>query len=154
MNTLIPWKRGDVQRSSTAPFSQMRSDWDRLFDRLLDDVWAPAAGAPSGGLPLDVIETDNELVLQLEVPGVDPQNLDVSLSGDVLTISGHKVEERIEERSRHHLAERRYGSFQRSLRLPVPVEAESVEAKSQNGLLTVTLRKAESLRPRKISVKS
>lgn len=153
MKTLIPRKQSEVQRSGSTPFSQLRSDWDRLFDRFLDDAWGPVGGSAGGGLPLDVLETDGELILQVEIAGVDPQDLDVSLSGDVLTISGQKREEEMQERARYHLAERRYGSFQRHLRLPIPVEPDSVDAQCKHGLLTVTLRKAESLRPRKISVK-
>lgn len=155
MNTLIPWKRGEIQSTtSAAPFTQMRSDWDRLFDRFLDDVWGPAGTSSSRGLVLDVSETDDALIVRAEIPGIDPKDVDVNLAGDVLTISGQKAEESGEERSRYHHTERRFGSFQRSLRLPVPVEAGGVEAECRNGLLTVTLRKAEALRPKKIAIRT
>ena len=156
MNSLIPWKRGEIQKTApvAAPFTQLRSDWDRLFDRFLDDFWGPSTTASVQGLPLDVSETDMELVVRAEVPGIDPKDIEVSLSGDVLVISGRKAEEREEERARYHHTERRFGSFQRSLRLPIPVEPEHVQAAYKNGVLTVTLRKAESLRPRKIEIRT
>jgi HSP20 family protein len=156
MTSLTPWKRSDDRGSSgNAPVTQLRSDWDRMFDRFLDDVWGPAASGfgAGAGLPLDVMETDDALVLRAEIPGMDPKDIEIDLAGDVLTIAGQKTEEHKEERARYHHTERRYGSFRRSIRLPLPVEPDGVEAELKNGLLEITLRKAESLRPRRIEVK-
>ena len=154
MASLTPWRRSEGQRGSgQAPVTQLRSDWDRLFDRFLDDFWTPSGNGGGASLPIEVKETDDALVLQAEIPGMDPKDIDISLTGDVLTISGQKSEEQDEERARYHYTERRYGFFQRSIRLPLPVEPDSVEAESKNGLLMITLRKAESQRPKRIEVK-
>jgi HSP20 family protein len=91
--------------------------------------------------------------VRAEVPGIDPKDIEVNLSGEVLTITGRKLDEEVEERSRYHHSERRFGSFQRGIRLPMPVEPDAVAADYKNGVLTVTLRKAEALRPKKIAIK-
>lgn len=155
MNKLTHWKRPESQTTPAASGSvtQLRSNWDRLFDNFLDDFW----GLPANGVQfvpaLDILETENELILQMEVPGIDAKDVEINLAGDVMTIVGQKVSSSSEERVRYHHAERRYGSFQRIVRLPLPVEPQEVEAEAKNGLLVITLRKAESLRPKKISVK-
>ena len=150
----MPWRKSDGPRSSGSQFTQLRSDWDRMLDRVLDDFLGGTTGGQARReMPLDVIETDGELSIKVELPGLEPENVDVSLAGDVLTIQGQKQEERNEETSRYHLTERRYGSFQRSIPLPTPVEPESVAAEMRNGLLTITLKKSEATRPRKISVR-
>lgn len=155
MNTLIPWKRHEAQRNpaSTAPVSQLRSDWDRFFDRFLDDFWGVPLTGAAYAPPLDILETDDELILTVEIPGIETKDVEISLSGDVLTIAGQKLELPADERARYHRMERRHGSFERNVRLPIPVEPQDVRAESRNGLLVITLRKAESQRPRKIPVK-
>ena len=155
MNMLTHWKRSESQTTpvSTAPVSQLRSNWDRLFDNFLDDLWGLPVNGAQYAPALDILETNDELIIQVEIPGVDAKDVEISLAGDVLTIAGQKVAQTNEERMRYHYTERRYGSFQRILRLPLPVEPQHVDAASKNGLLVITLRKAESLRPKKISVK-
>ena len=156
MNSLIPWKRGEIRKTAQhgTPVTQLRSDWDRLFDRFLDDFWGPSVGGAPSDLMLDVSETDEEIVVRADVPGIAPKDLDIQVAGDVLTITGKRLEESEGKGARYHHSERRFGSFQRSIGLPIPVEADKVDAVHENGVLTVTLRKAESLRPRKIEVRT
>jgi HSP20 family protein len=152
---ITPWKRSEIQRTpaSTAPVAQLRSNWDRLFDSFLDDFWGVPANGAQYAPALDILETEDQLVIEVEIPGIDANDVEINLAGDVLTIAAQKAERPSEERARYHHTERRYGSFQRIVRLPLPVEPQNVEAESKNGLLVITLRKAESLRPKKISVK-
>ena len=155
MNSLLPWKRSDSKTAmAVAPVTQLRSDWDRLFDRVLDDFWGPGTGSATHGLAIDVSETDEHIEIRAEIPGIEPKDIDVSLSGDVLTIAGQKMDAASESHGRYHHSERRFGSFQRAVRLPVPVEPDRVDATYKNGLLTVKLEKSEALRARKIDIKS
>jgi len=156
MSSLMPWKRSDFQRSAidspAAPISTMRMDWDRMFDRILDGVWSPQ-GDSSVSLPLDVTETADTIRVRAEVPGMGPEDLDISLVGDVLTLSGQKVEEEESQEEARYYSERHFGSFQRAVKLSCPVDVETVTAKHKNGVVTITLDKAEAVRPKRISVK-
>ncbi|MFC7557172.1 Hsp20/alpha crystallin family protein [Pseudoroseomonas wenyumeiae] len=92
---------------------------------------------------MDVSETDGEIRIQAEMPGVTEQDIDVSLNQDVLTIRGEKKQERKEERQGVHFTERNFGTFQRSLRLPFSINPDQVQARFENGVLTVTLPKGQ-----------
>ncbi len=157
MSNLIPWTRNQKQRNASAanmaPFSQMRLDWDRLFDRVLDDAWSPWAGT-SIGMPLDLAETDDEIRVRAEVPGIEPKELAISLAGEILTISGEKSDEQESRDESRSWSERSFGAFQRSVRLPCPVDPDRVRAEHKNGVVTITLQKAEAVRPKRIAVKS
>ena len=123
----------------------------------------PAAGGGQGqgtsvgnfvNASMNVSETENEIRVTAELPGVTEQDIDVTLDDDVLTIRGEKKFERKDEKKENfHFVERSYGTFQRSLRLPFPVDPEQVKASFENGVLTVTLPKtAQQERARRIQV--
>lgn len=156
MTNLIPWKRSEDQQRDThrqvAPVSNMRMDWDRLFDRLLDDAWIPAASS-SRGLLLDVSETDEQIRVRAEVPGMSPDDLSVSLAGDMLTLSGQKLDEDESQDGNRYYSERQFGSYQRAVKLPCPVDSDHVSAEHKNGVVTITLQKAETVRPKRIAIK-
>jgi HSP20 family protein len=158
MTNLIPWRRGESQRTGNGmqmtPVSSMRTEWDRLFDRLLDDAWGPLTSNASRGLLLDVAETDEAIRVRAEVPGMGPDDLDVSLVGDVLTLSGQKVDEDESGEGTRYYSERQFGSYQRTVKLPCPVDPDRVTAEHKNGVVTITLQKAETVRPKRIAVKS
>lgn len=140
----------------------------REIDRLFDDVfregfgWQPRGQASSStGLPslfnanMNVSETDKEIRVTVELPGVTEQDVDVSLQDDTLTIRGEKREERSseDEPENYHFIERSFGSFHRSLRLPFSVDPEQVRASFHNGVLTVCVPKSQQQsRTRKIQV--
>lgn len=106
--------------------------------------WLPAAS---------VQEFDHELVLVVELPGVEEDSLEIALENNVLTISGEKRETRdTESKGKYHVLERTFGAFRRTFRLPGTVRAETISAELENGLLTVRLPKAEEARTRKIEV--
>jgi HSP20 family protein len=106
------------------------------------------------GLAVDMFETNDHLVVKASVPGVKPEDLDITVQGETLTIKGEAKEEREEQQGRYHFRERRQGSFSRTLTLPFPIQSDKVEASFENGVLTLTLPKAEQVRPRTIKVQT
>ena len=102
----------------------------------------------------DISETANEIHVKAELPGVDAKEIDITVTGDLLTIKGEKKEENEEKGQNFHRRERRYGSFSRSFRLPVEVKADSIDAGYKDGVLTVTMPKAEAEKARRIEVTS
>jgi HSP20 family protein len=92
---------------------------------------------------MDLAETDKEIRITAELPGVSEQDVEVMLHDDVLTIRGEKKLEQKDEKEDYHFVERSYGRFQRSIRLPFPVDPEQVKARFENGVLTVTVPKSE-----------
>jgi HSP20 family protein len=125
----------------------------RSIDALFSDIWrgfgVPASpGALPGFSPrLDVRETDEEYVIAAELPGLEESDFEVSLDDDVLTLKGEKRTSHEDEREGLRHVETRSGSFQRRLRLPVPVDADAVKASFKNGVLTVTVRKPAEPEP-------
>jgi HSP20 family protein len=136
------------------PFSTFRRELDPLFGRLLGDFWGDWDGSLADPVRLEVRETDERYVIRAEVPGIDPKDVDVLLSGDVLVLSGEKREEQRDESEACSYSERRYGSFRRAVRLATPVDPEGVKAEHRNGVVTITLEKSATVRPRRIPVKS
>jgi len=140
------------------PFSDLislREAMDRLFE---ESFVRPRAGrlAPVGleTLAVDMYETDDAVVVKSAIPGVKPEDLDVSISGETLTIKGEmRAEEEVKEEN-YIRRERRYGSFSRSLAIPVQVVPENATAEFENGVLTLTLPKAEEVKPKTIKVKA
>jgi HSP20 family protein len=142
------------------PFFSLQQEMNRLFDDAFRSFGGPSASAqkPAGGIVearMNVSETDKELRICAELPGVDERDVDVTLDGDLLTIRGEKrfEQERGDEAESYHIVERSYGSFQRSLQLPYAVNSEDVRAEFRNGVLTLTLPKSEQQqRSRKIPI--
>ena len=140
------------RRSAPSMWDDMftvRRELDRLFDRYGNgetlSAWAPT---------VDVKETGDEIVVHAELPGLNPEDVNVSVQNGVLTISGEKRDEREEGKgdTSYHVVERRYGRFERSFSLPSTVSPTNVKANFQNGVLTVTLPKSEEAKPRRIEV--
>jgi len=135
---------------------RIKRDLDSLFSRLWDGSELPAAWreerlfVPS----VDVRETDEAIEVKAEVPGLKPEDIEVTLTGDVLTIKGEKKEENEEKKGDYHLVERRWGKFQRSFRLPVEVDRAGLSAVHKDGVLTITLPKAAKETPTKVEIKS
>lgn len=139
---------GLVPFGGFAPLFGLRREIDRLFD----DAWSGRGSAP--WVPaVDVRETENDIALDVELPGIKPEEVNVSVDQGVLTISGEKHEERKEgEEGRYHTIERRYGSFTRSFTLPQGVSEDQIEAEFENGVLTVRIPKAALPQPRRIQI--
>ena len=152
--SLIPWKtRAQEDGGRQLPtLSGFRGELDRLFDSFFHDVapWGERAWGP----PIDVEETDKEIHVRAEIPGVKPEELDISISGNTLVISGEKKESEEKRDQGYVYQERRYGSFRREVALSTAVDAANVQADYKDGVLSVTLKKAEEALPRKIQVKA
>lgn len=130
----------------------MRKDMDRLIDEFFTIPGTTQAG---WGLPIvDLYQTENEIVVKATLPGLDPKDLDIQITGEVLTIRGEVSAEEAKEGVKYHLREHRYQSFSRSLTLPSAVISEKANAEMKNGILTLTLPKAEESQPKVITVKA
>ena len=104
-------------------------------------------------LPLDVAEKDDTYIVQASLPGVDPEAIDITLEDDVLTIEAEMVASHELTHDDYHIRERRLGQFSRSLRFPMAVDADAVEASYQHGVLTLTIPKVDEARARKITIR-
>ncbi len=135
-------------------FEQMRREMDRLWDSFFERGIRRKPEEVSDWFPsLDVSETKNDLVIKAEVPGMEPKDIDISLSDGVLTIKGEKKQEREEKEEDYHLIERSYGSFARSIQLPKGVQSDKIQATYKNGVLKVILPKSEEAKKKEIKVK-
>ncbi len=146
MTTLVRW---DPFRE----MMQLQQAMDRLFESELASTLPLWRQGGAWALPLDVIETDDEFIVKASLPGINPDELDISLTDNVLTIKGEIKAEEEAEHVRYHLRERRFGMFQRSISLPVPVDADKVEAVYENGVLILHIPKAEEVKPKHIAIK-
>ncbi len=126
----------------------LREAMDRLFeDSFVRPMWS---GERERRLPLDVYSTPSEIVISASVPGLKPEEVDITLEGDTLSISG-EIKPPMEN-VEYIFQERGYGKFSRTLTINVPVEQDKVEATFENGVLTITLPKAEAVKPKTIKV--
>ena len=158
---LMPWKKKDnaVARGGEGASAQglFRSEMNRLVDLFFTNPWTVFDGDPflsaSGWAPsFDVIDGEKEVTVRAEVPGVDPKEVQVTVSGNVLTISGEKKESHEEKGSQVYRSECSYGSFRRSVELPEGVDADKVSAEHANGILTVRLGKSKAAAAKRIPV--
>jgi HSP20 family protein len=146
MADLIKWE----------PFRDMMT-LRQAMDRLFEDSFVRPAGFSSLSVPdiaIELKETDAEVVIKAELPGVKPEEVDVSIAEGVLTIKGEHKEEKEEKEASYYRRELKYGSFSRSIGLPVAVNADQADAVFENGILILTLPKAEEAKPRQIKVKT
>jgi len=129
---------------------RLQSEMNRLFNVYYPNHLRPAPAFPA----LNVWTNEDSLNVTAEVPGVRPEDLDISVVGDTLTLSGTRKPEELDDNARYHRQERGYGEFTRSLQLPFPVDVEKVEATFRNGVLLVAMPRSEEDKPRKITVKN
>ena len=147
MFELVPWRR------HREIFARSRKD---LFNWLIEDSNLPG---PWGGerewLPaFDVSETDKEITVKAELPGMNVKDIDITLTDGLLTIKGERKMEKENKGESYHRIERQFGSFSRSFNLGAEVKANTVDASYKDGILTMTLPKTEETKPRRIEVKS
>jgi HSP20 family protein len=145
---------GSIRRRGKDVFSEltgMQQEMNRLFDEFfgerrteaVEGAWLPA---------VDVSETDTELVIRAELPGLTHDNIELNLQDNVLSLKGEKKQEQKEEKENFHRVERSYGSFSRSFTLPADVKASEIQATFKDGVLVITLPKAEEAKPKKIQI--
>jgi len=146
------------RREDAGPFAELHKQMDELFDDWARSVRPPVATRREAGLlrpTIDVSETDEAFKVIAELPGVEEQDVDVTVSDDRLTIKAEKRKESEEKGEHFHRVERSYGTFERSMSLPRGVDTDNVNAQMKNGMLTVTIPKTPSMEEhtRKIAVK-
>lgn len=135
------------------PFQEMlnlRRTVDRLFDNAAsDNEWQPM----QWGLAVDVVENKDDFIVKASVPGINPDDLDVSYTDDTLTIKGELKSDNEIKENQYHLRERRYGTFTRSVTLPVKIKGDAIEAGYKDGVLTLRLPKSDEVKPKRIAIK-
>lgn len=151
----------------TGTWRDFRQEFDRLFDRFsegfdsvslqpftnMQKLFEPLAGFTH--LSVDVAEGDKSYTITAELPGVSEKDIEVSVSDDMLVITGEKRQEKEEKNDNHYISERSYGSFRRMFSLPAGTAADKIEAQFRNGVLTVTVPKtAAKQESRKVEVKA
>lgn len=152
---LTRWQKPET--TAWSPFrhlSLLRNEIDRLFDFPMNALTSGSQDFLSGWSPtIDLYDDRDHLVLKAEIPGMKKEDIDISLHGDVLTLSGERKEEKTFEKADTYRSERFLGRFQRTLTLPCTVDAGKVQASYKDGVLTVTLPKSEEAKPKQIEVK-
>jgi HSP20 family protein len=130
----------------------MRREMDRLFEDFFSNplTVSETLSQPS----IDMLQTDDDIIVKATLPGIAADDLDIQITGDTLSLRGETKEEEEVKEGKYHLRERRYQSFSRSLRLPTTVVADKAVAEMKNGILTLTLPKAEEVKPKAITVKA
>jgi HSP20 family protein len=143
-------KKGLTKWDKLPVFSSFQDEMNRVLDNFFNREssygadWKPV---------VDVAETENEIVVKAEIPGIDPKDIDISITGDKLTLKGEKKEEKENTGKCFHRVESSYGSFKRVITLPASVDVDKVTAEGKNGLLEITLPKKEESKAKKINVK-
>ena len=144
---LVPW------RPFGGELSSLRREMDNLWNRFFGETALARRAAEEWWPTVDMSETKDSFIVKAELPGLDAKDVEVSISGDVLTIKGERKKEEEEKDEHHYRAERYYGSFQRSFQLPTSIKADKIEAAFDKGVLKVTLPKVEEAKKKKIEVK-
>jgi HSP20 family protein len=144
MFEIIPWR-------ARRELDTLRREMDRLWQGFFGErVWEPfERWSPA----LDLTETKDSLVVKAELPGIDSKDISIDLSGDILTVRGEKKQEKEEKEESYHSVERSYGSFVRSVRLPVKIEEDKIKASYKDGILKIDMPKAEEAKKKEIKIK-
>ena len=145
MSNLIRWE----------PMREMmtlREAMDRLFD---DAFTRPISMSAVSGVPaIDLYQNDDEVVVKASLPGLKADDVQITVTAGVLTLRGEFKQDEEKKEATYHIHEHRYGSFERSITLPVDVETDKAKADFKDGILTITLPKAEAVKPKTISIKA
>ncbi len=157
---LVPWRTKRDERDLSQPergLSRLRNEMDNLFERFMRDPWSMdfSRDFPMGGFgpAMDVDETEKEVTVRAELPGVDPKDVEINVTGTTLSVRGEKKQEREEKKKDYHFVERQFGSFHRAVQLPTSIDADKVDASFKNGVLTVVVQKRPEAQPKRIEVK-
>jgi HSP20 family protein len=147
MSNLIRWQ----------PMREMvtlRDAMDRLFDESFTRPWGMTdVGRLAGGPSVDMFETDDDVVIKAVLPGMKAEDVEINVTGEMLTIKGGTKEKSESKEKAYHIREQRWGVFERNIGLPTMVLSDKAKAEFEDGILTITLPKAEEAKPKTISVK-
>lgn len=148
MSNLIRWQ----------PMREMmtlRDAMDRLFDEAVTRPWGLTDGGRHGpGPSIDMFETENDVVIKAALPGMKADEVEINVTGEMLTLKGETREKSEATEKGYHIREQRWGSFERSLAMPTTVLSDKARAEFEDGILTITLPKAEEVKPKTITVKA
>jgi HSP20 family protein len=134
--------------------SKLKRDMDRLMFRLKQDIGLPILPITAGEVPLiDLTEAEDNLIVTAEMPGLEPEDLDITIGDDTLTISGQIKQEAVEEGESHKMIEKIYGNFSRTLQLPCRIRQEEAEAAFEKGVLTIVMPKYTPGRAREVKIR-
>jgi HSP20 family protein len=140
------------------PLARLRNEVQNVFERFLRDPWEtrwPGLFQTGDVFPrLDLAESDKEVTIRAEVPGVQPKDVKVEVTGNLLKLSGEKSTEHEEKGRDYHCCERQFGSFSRTIQLPTSVDPSKVDAEYKDGVLTITLAKSPEAKPKRITVRN
>ena len=151
MIDLTPWRKGEG-KETTRFRSELENLMNRFFDRdfpISREMFKEGRWFPR----VDVSEGDKNITVKAELPGVETQDIDVSLDGRLLTIKGEKKQEKEEKKENYHRVERSYGYFNRTIELPAEVDASKVDASFKKGVLNIVLHKTKATEAKKIQIK-
>lgn len=143
---IVPWK-------SFGEISRLRREMDDLFNRIFGETSLSKIGVGKWQPLVDISETDTHLIIKAELPGIDAKDVDVSITGDQLTIKGEKQQGKEEKEENRYRSERYYGTYQRVIDLPARVEEDKTEATFNKGILTITLPKVEKVKRKQVKIK-
>ena len=156
---LTPWRKQHPESSrGNGGIRRLRDEMDQLFDSFFGSArmseWS-LPGAAGGWAPeIEVLEGDKDITVRVEIPGLDAKDVDVSISGNRLTVSGEKKESTEERKGGYYHSERRYGYFHRTIELPAGTKPEQVTAEVDKGVLTLKLPKTEAAGVQRIPIKT
>jgi len=151
--TLTRWHRPELSWTPFRQLSSLRDEIDRLFEAPLSSLTELSQPFSGGWVPaIDLYEDRDNYVVKMELPGMKKEEIDISLHNGVLSITGERKDEEKHEDAETYRSERFFGRFQRSVTLPAVVETEKVNASYKDGILTVTLPKAEEAKPKQITI--
>ena len=136
-----------------ADISQLREQVNRLFEQSLTTSGHEPASMRTWAPTVDIEETKDALIIHAELPGIKPEEISIQVEGDTLTLRGERQIQREEKDKQFVRVERAYGAFQRSFTLGIPIKTDEVNACYNNGVLDITLPKAEEVKPKSIQVK-
>ena len=143
---IIPWK-------SFGEISRLRKEMDDLFNRIFGETSLSKIGFSKWQPLLDISETDTHLIVKAELPGIDAKDVDVSITGDRLTIKGEKQQEKEEKEENRYRSERFYGTYERVIDLPASIIENKTEATFDKGILKITLPKVEKAKRKQVKIK-
>jgi HSP20 family protein len=143
---LTPWRRSGA-------LSPVWREMDDVFNRFFRDM-PLAERAWQWNPEVDISETDGNVMVKAELPGMEAKDIDIDVTGDMLTLRGEKKIEEEKKEERYYCRERHYGSFQRSFMLPTGVEGDKVDARFKNGVLTINIPKSKESKQKKIEIKA
>ena len=147
MSNLIRWEPAREMMTLREAMGRL---FDDAFTRPLSirDGWSIASPA------IDMYQTENEVVVKASIPGMKTEDVQINITGDVLTLQGEVKQEEERKDKAWHIREQRFGSFERSIALPTTVKTDKAEAVFENGVLTITLPKADEVKPKTINIKA